>query len=227
MKTLFIEAESNTTIDFPQKHIDKLPQEIAIFTTIQFSHNLPKIIKAIEKTGRTVKLLKGKHTQYPGQILGCEFLEYDAKAFLYIGDGKFHPEAIMMQNLEKQVFQFNPFDSSLKELDKEEIKKLIKKHKGAIVTFLSRTNIGMIITTKPGQGFLKRALQFKEQAEKKDKKVYMFICDTVDFNQIENFPFVECWVNTACPRIALDDKDKFNKPVVNMEDVWDFMFDEN
>jgi 2-(3-amino-3-carboxypropyl)histidine synthase len=223
MKTLFIESESNIEINIPSEHINKLPQEIAIFTTVQFSQNLPKIIKAIEDTGRTVKLLKGRHTQYPGQILGCEFLKYDAEAFLYIGDGKFHPEAIMMQNLDKQVFQFNPFDHSLKELDKTEIERIIKKHKGAIVTFLSKTNIGVIVTTKPGQGFLKRALEFKALCEKKDKNAYLFICDTVDFNQIENFPFVECWVNSACPRIALDDKEKFNKPVVNMEDVWEYV----
>lgn len=221
MKTLFIEAKSNIKITIPKKYIDQLPQEIALFTTIQFSDNIPAIVQEIEATGRTVKLLSGKHTKKPGQILGCEFLEYDAEAFLYVGDGKFHPEAIMVQN-HGPVFQYNPFDNSFKQLNRAEIEKLIKQHKAAMMKFLSCDHIGVIVSTKPGQGFLKRALQFKEKLEQKGKSVYMFICDTLDFNQIENFPFVECWVNTACPRIALDDKAKFRKPVVNMEDVWEF-----
>lgn len=217
MKTLFIEAESNIKVKISQALIDKLPKEIAVFTTIQFMPNLPEIVKDIEATGRVVKLPSGKHTRYPGQLLGCEFQEYDAQAFLYIGDGKFHPEALMMQN-NKPVFQYNPFNETLLELDRTEIDKMIKQHKAAIMKFLSADCVGMLISTKPGQGFLKQAMEFKEKLKGK-KEVSLFICDTIDFTQLDNFPFVQCWVNTACPRIALDDKKKFSKPIVNLGDV--------
>ena len=46
----------------------------------------------------------------------------------------------------------------------------------------------------------------------------IFAFDTLDFNQIENFPFVQCWVNTACSRI-LDDYEKFPKPLVDISDI--------
>lgn len=219
MKTFFIEAETTLKINMSLEVIERLPKELAIFTTIQFMPQLPEIKQAIEATGRTVKLLQGKHTRHPGQILGCEFLEYDAPAFLFVGDGKFHPEAIMMQN-PKLVFQYDPFRESLEELDRAEIDKLIKQHRGAIMKFFASDIIGILVSTKPGQGFLKRAMEFKEKLNGK-KEVCIFICDTIDFTQLENFPFVQCWVNTACPRIALDDKQKFQKPVVNLDDVWE------
>ena len=52
----------------------------------------------------------------------------------------------------------------------------------------------------------------------KEKNCYIFAFDTLDFSQIENFPFVECWVNTACNRI-LDDYGKFPKPLIDLADL--------
>jgi len=40
--------------------------------------------------------------------------------------------------------------------------------------------------------------------------------DTLDFSQLENFNFVECFVNTACPRL-IDDYDKFHKAILNID----------
>ena len=43
--------------------------------------------------------------------------------------------------------------------------------------------------------------------------------NTLDFNEIENFPKVECYVNTMCPRIGFDDTIRLNKSIINLEDV--------
>ena len=47
---------------------------------------------------------------------------------------------------------------------------------------------------------MSKALQLKNATP--DKKFYIFAYDTLDIPSLENFPFVQCWVNTACPRIA-------------------------
>ena len=52
-----------------------------------------------------------------------------------------------------------------------------------------------------------------------DKKFYFFVDNTISYGQLENFPFVEVWVNTACPRIGLDDQEAFRKGVLNLKDV--------
>ena len=41
----------------------------------------------------------------------------------------------------------------------------------------------------------------------------------VAFAELENFPFIECFVNTACPRIAYDEADKIGKAVVNVDEI--------
>ena len=52
--------------------------------------------------------------------------------------------------------------------------------------------------------------------EEKGKKCYIFVFDTLDAREMENFPFIDFWINTACPRIA-DDKDKRN--VIDMNEL--------
>jgi len=43
--------------------------------------------------------------------------------------------------------------------------------------------------------------------------------DDLDWGSLENFPFIECFVNTMCPRIAYDDYHKLPKPVVDYLDL--------
>ncbi len=218
MKTLWLEARANKTFLLSKEVIKALPKELALFTTVQYINSFEAIKAQLEKAGIKVHIIDGKHTKYSGQILGCETIKCDVPAFLYVGDGLFHPQALMMQN-EKPVFAYDPRTETLVIIDEKDIEKTKKKIKGAILKFLTADEIGVIITTKPGQNRLKDAEKLKQKIEAKGKTCYFFLCDNVDFSQLENFPFVEVWVNTACPRIAIDEYEKFNKPVVNIDDV--------
>ena len=53
-----------------------------------------------------------------------------------------------------------------------------------------------------------------------DKKIYFFVDDTVSLNQLENFNFIDMWINTACPRIAIDDAEWFSRGVINLNDAY-------
>ena len=120
----------------------------------------------------------------------------------------------MLQS-DKKVFVFNPFSKKFFKMGQEDVKKIKNKIKGSLIKFLSSSNIGVIITTKPGQMRLKQALALKEKY--KDKNFYFLLFDTIDFQQLENFPFIECFVNTACPRIALDDSIRMEKPIIDVD----------
>ena len=81
-----------------------------------------------------------------------------------------------------------------------------------MVKFYSSKNIGILVSTKTGQNRFKDAVNLKKKL--KDKDCYLFAADIIDLNQLENFPFIECWVNTACPRIA-DDR----TGIVNIDEI--------
>jgi len=215
MKTLFIEARSDIEIRLSEKDLAKLPKELALFTTVQFIDNIPALKSQLEKHNIKVKLFKSKHCKYYGQLLGCSIDKFPTDAFLYIGDGRFHPIALALKN-NKPVFTYNPFTKKLEKLDDIDIKKIQGKQKGALLKFHTSKEIGVLISLKPGQFLLKEAL--KLQKKYKEKNFYLLLFETLDFSQLENFPFIECYVNTACPRL-MDDYDKFTKPLINIDDL--------
>ena len=46
----------------------------------------------------------------------------------------------------------------------------------------------------------------------KDKQCYIFLCNTLSQYEFDNFPDIDIWVNTACPRIE-------GKNIINASDL--------
>lgn len=218
MKTLFIEARSDKKFILPKELIILLPKKIAIFMSVQFLDSLKNIEKQLKSENITIIKIKPKHCQYNCQLLGCSIdnFDMDIDAFLYIGDGFFHPKALVLKN-DKPVFSYNPFSEKFEKLTSNDVEHLRKKTKGALLKFHTSKNIGVLITVKPGQNKLKEAELLKKKFP--DKTFYFLVCDTIDFNSLEDFNFVECFVNTACPRIAFDDSIKISKPIIDIDDL--------
>jgi 2-(3-amino-3-carboxypropyl)histidine synthase len=223
MQVVHVPAKLNADIDLPDEYLDSLPDTVAVFTTIQLIDNLESFVEQIEASGTETKVLKTGHTRNEGQVLGCnvqpwqEYSEVDFDDFAYIGDGMFHPRALLWKNENKNVYGHNPFNETNYVIDDEEIGDIRQKYHAAVSTFHMEDQIGVLVTTKPGQMMLQRAFDLED--EYPDKEFYYFIDNTIDFSMLDDFNFVDCWVNTACPRISFEDSIKMEAPIVNLEDV--------
>ena len=223
MKLHFVEAHANLNIQLPEKILKELPEKLVVATDVQFIKQIDPIIMQLEYAGKQVSKLKGAHAKHLSQILGCSHIKLDypkfTQAFLYVGDGLFHPKALLLGS-EKDVFTYNPFSKEFKKLPRSEVERIKKKQKAAIAKFLHSDSVGVLITVKPGQMGVQAHLKQIYDLEKKypDKKFHYFAFDTLDFSQLENFPFAEVFVNTACTRLS-DDFDKFPKPMVNLDEI--------
>jgi 2-(3-amino-3-carboxypropyl)histidine synthase len=197
MKQLFIEAKYKGKITINKKEIDKLPDKIALFTTVQFIDQLKDVKKQLKNKAI---ITKGKQ-KHPGQILGCDTsAATKEKNCLYIGTGNFHPIALALLN--KTVFTLDPFQKTIKKLDQKIVENYKKRKKAAMLKFLNAKNVGILISTKPGQKYRKDLTKLEKKY--KDKKFYFFITNNIDINQFENFRFIQAWINTACPRLEED-----------------------
>ncbi len=219
MKIMMVESRYKGKIDLSNLDTSILPKKIGLATTVQFLDYTDEIKNYLESKGNSIFIDKIKQ-KYSAQLLGCdvgaaEKIKENVDAFLYIGTGIFHPLGIAL-NIEKEVFCYDPINAVMSKIDKTEIDKYNKKRKAAYMKFLEAIEIGILVSLKPGQNNFRKAVELKKQL--KDKNCYIFVCDTLDFNQLENFPFVQCWVNTACNRI-LDDYEKFPKPLVDLSDI--------
>ena len=80
--------------------------------------------------------------------------------------------------------------------------------------FHTSKNIGVLISKKPGQLDLK-PLNLEKRFPK--KKFYFFLADEIRKEDLENFNFIDIFVNSACPRIAYDEFE--NISLINLEDI--------
>lgn len=224
MDYLFINANYKKDIELDKATLDycKKYKTLALYSSVQFSGKLKTIISQLKKSYIKVITSKPKRANSNYQLLGCDIsyadlnLETESDAFLYIGDGLFHPLTLIYAQ-KKEVIQFNPFTKQHNILTLKDIEKILKKNKANLTKFLHSEIIGIIISIKPGQ---QQFIKSKELIKKfPNKQFYFFIDNNIYLNNLENFSFIQCWVNTACPRIALDDIQDFNIPIINLNDV--------
>ncbi|MEK6827050.1 MAG: diphthamide synthesis protein, partial [Nanoarchaeota archaeon] len=134
------------------------------------------------------------------QVLGCSSPKFpsETEAILLLSTGKFHAVSLAF---ESKIPVYVLEENNLKKISKEEIDLLDKKRKTSYLKFLNADKIGILVSTKPGQENLTKAVSFKSKL--KDKKSYLFMGNNIDINEFENFG-INSWVNTSCPRMDFD-----------------------
>jgi len=234
-KVIFTNTEYKGEISLNKANLDYLKKNniksVALFASAQFL-NLDKLKNQLKKEKIKVNITKAKRASEQIQILGCNIsldnfqqnIIKDSDAVLYIGDGMFHPKALLLaQAYNKQtkpLIIYNPLTRTTKTLKQDEIQKNIQKLKTNLKAFILAKKIGIIVTTKTGQQYLNLAQKLKAQLKKQGKKPLIFIDDKINIQELENFPFINAWVNTACPRIATDDAINISKPIINIREAF-------
>jgi 2-(3-amino-3-carboxypropyl)histidine synthase len=190
-------------------------KNIGTFTTVQF---LPQV-KQLESELRK----KGKKVFSGGQILGCNpsgpiNIANNVDAFVYLGSGKFHPIAVALQS-SKPIFVANPLTNEVSRLSDEDRLLFLRVREQRMKEAISAKTFGILVSTKPGQNNLKLAKQVKSKLENKGKAAHIFVFETLNPESLLDFPQIEAWVNTACPRIAIDDFERFDRPIINADEL--------
>ena len=115
-----------------------------------------------------------------------------------IGSGRFHALSLATSsNLPIYMYE----QSKLTKLSEKEILSFNQRKKTAYIKFLSSDKIGVLVSTKPGQQNLIKALELKKRL--KQKNLYFFLGDFLSAAEFENFG-LNSWINTACPRLDMD-----------------------
>ncbi|MBC7086409.1 MAG: diphthamide biosynthesis enzyme Dph2 [Methanomethylovorans sp.] len=211
----FIEVRSNAKVeDVVNKSVEKLKGlRIGLITTVQHVHKLQLACEILQAHGKICIISKGDaKIAYPGQVLGCNFSSARAELcdeYLYIGSGNFHPMGVALST-GKRVLIADPFVNEVREV---ETSKLLKQRSAVIGKAMDATLFGIIVCSKPGQERMALALKLQELIRKYSREAKIIIMDLVTPDQLLQFK-VDAFVNTACPRIAIDDVGRFNAPML-------------
>jgi len=215
---VFIEARSNVDVIPAVRNAIPLLKtgRIGLITTVQHVHKLDEVCTVLKEHGKECVIGRGDgRVAYPGHVLGCNFTaaRIDCEELLYIGSGVFHPLGVAIAT-GKRVVAADPYLNQAVEVAP---KKFQRKRGGYIAKAMNADVFGIIVSTKSGQNRMELAMRLKTLAEKHGKKCLIIEMDLVTPEQLLAFQ-ADAYVNTACPRITIDDAERFHVPVLTPQE---------
>ena len=117
-------------------------------------------------------------------------------------------------HVNKPIIQADPYTKEVTNL-KNIRKSLIVSRYTAIEKAKKSNNFAILISTKVGQYDPKTAEMLKKEISRKEKNVTTISADEISTDSLNNFQEVDIFINTACPRLAIDDAAKFNNSILN------------
>jgi 2-(3-amino-3-carboxypropyl)histidine synthase len=195
---------------------------VGLATVVQHIHALPEAKNFLESKGFTVQIPgRGPWAHGGGQVLGCDYfglkrIEPEVDSFLVIGS-YFHALGASL-SVGKPTILADPYGGTVRNLDHDRAK-VIRQRYAMVEKARQAQSFGIIVSTKPGQSNPTIALSIQRQLEENGKKGVILYADEVLPDKLLDFTDIEAFVDTACPRLALDDPERFSKPIVTRDEI--------
>jgi 2-(3-amino-3-carboxypropyl)histidine synthase len=222
--TVYVETRATVTVDDAvEKSIPLLSKydKIGLATTVQHVQALAHAREILVRAGKTVMIGDAGRVNYAGQVSGCDYsnvrsIANDVEVFLFIGGGRFHALGVALSTSKPTIIA-DPYEKRAYPIDAE-AQKILKQRWACVEEAKHATTFGVLVGLKLGQKHLDDALKIKEAVEKNGKTAFLFAIREILPEALMEFPTVDAYVNTACPRISLDAPSKFLKPVLTVNE---------
>ncbi|KAF8164994.1 putative diphthamide synthesis protein-domain-containing protein [Crassisporium funariophilum] len=171
----------------------------------------------------------------PGEILGCTAPRLDdVDALIYLGDGRFHLESIMIANPRVPAFRYDPYSKKLtrERYDHQEMQTVrdqsVQTARRSIVAFSQELATkeenhgpplwGVILGTLGRQGSFKQLQAITHQLEGSKTPIpYMqILLSELSPAKLALFnPHISTFIQTSCPRLSIDWGYAFDRPLLS------------
>ncbi len=198
-------------------------KSIGLATTVQHISNLDEARNILSSAGKDVHLGEACDMLYAGQVLGCNYINAksiasDVEAFLFLGGGRFHPLGLALSTM-KPVIVADPFEGKAYSLE-DEARRVLRKRWAEIEEARKAEIYGVIVGLKPGQRDLEAAFEVRDALRREGKKAYLLALREITATSLGHFPIFEAYINTACPRISLDEPSIFPRPILTLKEAY-------
>lgn len=223
--TIYIEARATISVtEVVEKAMPLMANwhKIGLATTVQHVQTLDEVKEMLVRAGKTVMVGDAGRLNYPGQVVGCDYsnaksIAEDVEGFLFIGGGRFHALGLALTTARPTVVA-EPYEKRAYSID-DEAQKVQKQRWASIQEAQKAKTFAVLVGLKPGQKRLEEALTLREKLEKVGKDAYLFAVREIMPEIVMNFPTVDAYVNTACPRVSIDAPSKFLKPMLTVNEA--------
>ncbi|GAM28254.1 hypothetical protein SAMD00019534_114300, partial [Acytostelium subglobosum LB1] len=189
--------------------------KLILVSTIQFSASLQFAKSTLMEHFDNVSIPQEKPLSH-GEILGCTSpkIRGDDLVLVYLGDGRFHLESIMISNPMLKAYRYDPY-SKVFSHEQYDFEAMYTIRRTAIQKASEAKRYGIILGTLGRQGS-PRILDHLEELLKKSNKDYTIVLLSEIFPyKLDLMNDIECWIQIACPRLSIDWGYAFNRPLLN------------
>ncbi|KAG9265209.1 2-(3-amino-3-carboxypropyl)histidine synthase subunit 1 isoform X1 [Astyanax mexicanus] len=215
MLYVFVDIQMDTAhfldtlrFNFPQGH------SLALVSTIQFVSALQAVSAELKPDYEV--LVPQCRPLSPGEILGCTSprLDKHVNAIIYLGDGRFHLESIMIANPDIPAYRYDPYNKvfSREHYDHEAMR---ANRLQAIEKARSAQRWGLILGTLGRQGNPKILEHLENKLEALGRSFTRVLLSEIFPSKLALMADVDAWVQIACPRLSIDWGTAFSKPLLS------------
>jgi 2-(3-amino-3-carboxypropyl)histidine synthase len=195
---------------------------IGLVTTVQHVHQIGNAKDMLLEGKKKVVIGDAGRLRYAGQVLGCDYSNAKAvadqvDAFLFVGGGRFHAIGIALAT-SKPTIVADPYEKRALSVESE-AEKTRRQRMANVSEAKKAKNFGILVGLRPGQMGLQRAIEIKNKLQNKGKNAVVFALKEITPEALMQFPAIDAYVNTACPRIVLDDAPRFSKPMLTINEA--------
>uniref|UniRef100_G1N1B5 2-(3-amino-3-carboxypropyl)histidine synthase subunit 1 n=1 Tax=Meleagris gallopavo TaxID=9103 RepID=G1N1B5_MELGA len=151
----------------------------------------------------------------PGEILGCTSprLARDTDAIVYLGDGRFHLESIMISNPGIPAYRYDPYSKVFSQ--EHYAHDRMREARQAAIRSAARAQCwGLLLGTLGRQGSPAILQHLESRLRALGRPFVRVLLSEIFPSKLQLFDSVDAWVQIACPRLSIDWGEAFNKPLL-------------
>ncbi|CAK7273040.1 Diphthamide biosynthesis protein 1 [Sporothrix epigloea] len=194
---------------------------LALVGTIQFNATIHGVKPTLERAGFRV-LVPQIAPLSRGEILGCTSPNLAANndssddnlVILYLGDGRFHLESIMIHNPTIPAYRYDPY---ARKLTRETYghAEMQDMRRSAIRTARTAQSWGLILGSLGRQGNPHTLVAIETRLRQRGIPFVTLLLSEILPQKLARMSHdVECWVQVACPRLSIDWGYAFPRPLL-------------
>eukprot|EP00871_Galdieria_phlegrea_P002005 jgi/Galph1/2805/GphlegSOOS_G1441.1 len=166
---------------------------IYLVSTVQFVSCLPQVVEKLKEEGFMHVTIPQCKPLSPGELLGCTCpilsnVSDDKTYLVYVADGRFHLESIMIANPSLPAYRYDPY-SKLFTRERYDHVKMQQLRFEAVTKASYAQRFGIVLGTLGRQG----------------KKYIVVLISELSPQRLSLFEdSIDVWIQIACPRLSID-----------------------
>ena len=194
----------------------KRDDRLVVAGTIQFAGAMQAAKAALRSHFSSVTVPQARPLSR-GEVLGCTSPHFgdDTDAVVFVADGRFHLESMMIQN--PQVPAFYKYDPYSKRLTRESYAhgEMHALRREAIAKATRAKKFGLILGTLGRQGNPNVLERIEDVLQARGIPYVVVLLSEIFPGKLALFEDVDAWVQVACPRLSIDWGYAFPAPLLS------------